>query len=164
MDEASKKKKVLTPLAALKKAESYCAYQERAQQEIRDKLYDWGLHMEDVEQTISKLIESNFLNEERFAKAYVLGKFRMQGWGKIKIVQQLKLKRISKPLIQIALREIDLDDYEAKLTGIIEKKIDKPIAKLSYQERSKLVRFLMGKGYETDLIFRLLGHRADIDG
>ncbi|WP_449331608.1 regulatory protein RecX [Sphingobacterium kyonggiense] len=161
MDDASANKKKLTPLAALRKAESYCAYQERAQQEVRDKLYEWGLHMTDVERTISTLIENNFLNEERFAKAYVLGKFRMKGWGKIKIVQHLKQKRVSKPLIQIALREIDLDDYEQKLQDIIEKKINKPISRLSYMERGKLIRFLMGKGYEQDLIYRKLGSSDD---
>lgn len=161
MDDSSGNKKKLTPLAALRKAESYCAYQERAQQEVRDKLYDWGLHMEEVEQAISTLIEHNFLNEERFAKAYTLGKFRMKGWGKIKIVQGLKIKRISKPLIQIALREIDLDEYEQKLEDTIQKKINKPVQKLTLLEKSKLIRFLMSKGFENDLIYKKLGSRDD---
>lgn len=154
--ESEKKKKVYTPKQAKLKAESFCAYQERAQQEVRDKLYEWGLHQQDVEQVISDLITDNFLNEERFAKAYVLGKFRMKGWGKIKIKQHLKLKRVSQPLIKIALREIDLDEYEAKLDDLLEKKKSDYSSKLSLTEKAKIVRFLQTKGYESDLIFAKL--------
>ncbi|MCI0922626.1 regulatory protein RecX [Sphingobacterium rhinopitheci] len=156
MDEYEKKKKIYTPHQAKLKAESYCAYQERAQQEVRDKLYEWGLHLEEVEQLISDLISENFLNEERFAKAYVLGKFRMKGWGKVKIKQHLKAKRVSDPLIKIALREIDLDEYENKLDSIIEKKIPDTGSKLSLADKAKLVRHLQSKGYESDLIFSKL--------
>lgn len=153
MEYESEKGKVYTPLQAKRKAESYCAYQERAQQEVREKLYSWGLHSADVEQVISELISDNFLNEERFAKAFVSGKFRIKGWGKIKIIQHLKAKRISKPLIQIALREIDLDEYEDKLEELIKKKINKPISSLNLNEKAKLIRYLQSKGYESDLIF-----------
>lgn len=156
MDEFERKKKIYTPKQAKLKAESYCAYQERAQQEVRDKLYEWGLHQEDVEQIISDLISENFLNEERFAKAFVLGKFRMQAWGKIKIKQHLKAKRVSEPLIKIAMREIDLDDYEDKLEELIAKKLPSNISKLSLADKAKLVRYLQSKGYESDLIFAKL--------
>ncbi|KKX49207.1 regulatory protein RecX, partial [Sphingobacterium sp. IITKGP-BTPF85] len=111
-DEEKTRKKIYTPKQALLKAASYCAYQERAQQEVRDKLYEWGLFQEDVEEIISQLISDNFLNEERFAIAYTLGKLRIKSWGKIKIKQSLKLKRVSDPLIKIAFSKIDLDEYE----------------------------------------------------
>ncbi len=151
--ENSPSKKTYTPHQAKLKAESYCAYQERAQQEVRDKLYMWGLHQNDVENIIAILIEENFLNEERFAKAYVLGKFRMKGWGKIKIKMHLKAKRVSEPLIRIALKGIDLDEYEQKLADTIDRKITGPIEKLTIAERAKLIRFLQSKGFENDLIF-----------
>jgi len=156
MDERSNRKKTYTPKQAKLKAESFCAYQERAQQEVRDKLYDWGLHQEDVEQVISDLVSDNFLNEERFAKAYVLGKFRMKAWGKIKIKQHLKAKRVSDPLIKIALREIDLDDYENKLEELLTRKRNEYSSKLTLTEKAKLVRFLQSKGFESDLIFSKL--------
>ena len=156
MDEQRERKKVLTPRQAKLKAESYCAYQERAQQEVRDKLYEWGLHELDVENIIAELIADNFLNEERFAKAYVSGKFRMKGWGIIKIKQHLKAKRISEPLIKIALREIDLDEYELKLEELITKKIGENPNKLSLAEKAKVVRYLQSKGYESHLIFSKL--------
>lgn len=153
MEEYQERKKTLTPNQAKLRAESYCAYQERSQQEVRDKLYSWDLHLEDVEQIISDLISSNFLNEERFAKAFVLGKFRIKGWGKIKIQQHLKAKRVSVPLIKIALQQIDLDDYEQKLTDLIQRKVGDELSQLSLTERAKLVRYLQSKGYENSLIF-----------
>ena len=158
MDEWNKEKKVFTPHQAKQKAESYCAYQERAQQEVRDKLYEWGLHQEDVEQIIATLIEENFLNEERFAKAYALGKFRMKGWGKIKIKQHLKGKRVSSPLIQIALREIGTDEYEEKLKETVNKRINKPISSLTFIEKSKLKAFLLSKGFENDIINQIISN------
>jgi len=156
INENDKTKKTYTVAQARLKAESYCAYQERAQQEVRDKLYEWGLHQEEIEQIISDLITENFLNEERFAKAYVLGKFRMKGWGKIKIKQHLKFKRVSDPLIKIALREIDLDEYEQKVEQIINKKSPLRSTEISLTEKAKLVRYLQSKGYESDLIFSKL--------
>ena len=153
MNNEGRKPKVYTALQAQLKAESFCAYQERAQQEVRDKLYSWGLHNEDVENVIANLIENNFLSEERFAKSYTLGKFRIKGWGKNKISQHLKSKQISKPLIRIALAEIDLDDYSNKLDDTIRKKINKSVSDLTMIEKSKLIRFLQSKGYELDLIY-----------
>jgi len=105
------------------KAESYCAYQERAQQEVRDKLYDWGLHHDEVEEVITELITTNFLNEERFANAYVSGKFNIKRWGKIKIKQGLKLKRIPDKMIIKALNTIDYDEYLRVILATAEKKI-----------------------------------------
>ncbi|MFD1770503.1 regulatory protein RecX [Sphingobacterium suaedae] len=161
MDDSNTPKKKLTPHQAKLKAESYCAYQERAQQEVRDKLYDWGLHQNDVENTIAQLIEDNFLNEERFAKAFALGKFRMKGWGKIKIKQHLTAKKVSSPLIKLALQQIDPDEYEKKLVDSIEKKINKPAGKLSFHEKAKLIRFLQAKGFESTLIFEKTGEIFD---
>ncbi len=77
--EAPKKQKIIDEQLALKKAGHYCAYQERSQQEVRDKLYEWGLWPAAVENIIVKLIGEGFLNEERFAKAYTTGKFRQKG-------------------------------------------------------------------------------------
>lgn len=159
MDDFNEKKRSYTPRQAKLKAESYCAYQERAQQEVRDKLYDWGLYPDDVELIISELISENFLNEERFAKSFTLGKFRMKGWGKIKIKQHLKSKRISDPLIKLALKEIDLDDYDAKLDEIIEKKRREFSSKLTIEEKAKLIRYIQSKGFESDLIYAKINSR-----
>ena len=140
------------------KAESYCAYQERSQFEIRNKLYEWGLHQKDVEEIISELIEQNFLNEERFAMAYSLGKFRIKGWGKIKIRQGLKIKRIPDKLIMKSLNAIDDDDYLMMLKKILEKKSNTISEKDPFKLRYLLTRFAASKGYELDLIADLLIH------
>lgn len=144
--------KVFSREQAKTKAESYCAYQERSQQEVRDKLYDWGLHERDVEQIISELIEQNFLNEERFALAYTLGKFRIKGWGKIKIRHALKLKRVPEKMIAKSLKAIDPDDYIAKLNQLIEKKSATLREADPFRLRYLLTRYAASKGYEGDLI------------
>ena len=138
------------------KAESFCAYQERAQQEIRDKLYEWGLHHDEVEEVITELILTNFLNEERFAMAYVSGKFNIKKWGKIKIKQGLKLKRIPEKMIIKALNSIDYDDYLRTLLAAAEKKSAVLVEKDKYKRKYKLITYLMGKGFESNLISDVL--------
>ena len=92
--------KITDEKLALSKAEHFCAYQDRAQQEVRNKLYEWGLWTDAVENIIIQLIAGNFLNEERFAKAYVQGKFKQKGWGRNKIKQGLKFKNIPPALLK----------------------------------------------------------------
>ncbi|NGM61829.1 RecX family transcriptional regulator [Sphingobacterium sp. SGG-5] len=154
MDEQNKKSKIYTPGQAKLKAENYCVYQERSQQEVRDKLYQWGLHQNEVEDIIAQLITDNFLNEERFAIAYAQGKLRMKGWGKVKIKYHLKGKRVSDPLIKIALNAIDMDEYLEIFDKVIQKKISKDIPQLSLSEKHKLIRQLQNRGFEHELIFQ----------
>ncbi|RFZ94144.1 RecX family transcriptional regulator [Mucilaginibacter conchicola] len=154
--EVPKKIRITDVNVAKTKAEHYCAYQERSQQEVRDKLYDWGLWPDAVEQIISYLIEENFLNEERFAKAYVQGKFNQKQWGRVKIKLGLKAKRVSPNLIKKALLVIDADDYFAALTRLIEKKAPTIAEKDSFKRRYKLQQYAMSRGYEADLISDVL--------
>lgn len=142
--------------SALLKAEHFCAYQERSQQEVRDKLYSYGLKSTEVEEVIAELIESNFLNEQRFAIAYTLGKFRMKGWGKIKIKQGLKLKKVSPKLIDNALKQIEGEVYLERLKGILEKKATLIRENDDFKRKQKLILYAMGKGYEKDLILDVL--------
>ena len=154
--DAPKKQKIIDEQLALEKAASYCAYQERSQQEVRDKLYEYGLWPQAVENIIVKLIGEGFLNEERFAKAYATGKFRQKAWGKIKIKQGLKLKRVPDVLIKKALNTIDVDAYEATLHNIIEKKAALLKEKEGYKRNYKLQQYAMGRGFEADLIKDIL--------
>jgi regulatory protein len=156
MDFEAPKRKTYTPQQALLKAESYCAYQERSQQEMREKLFQWGLQHTDVEQLISTLIENNFLNEERFAMAYAQGKFRIKGWGKRKIKQALKLKRVPEKLIVKALNQIDPEEYLEKLGNIIARKAALLKEKDSFKRRYQLSQFAQQRGFETDLIIDIL--------
>jgi regulatory protein len=150
------KKKITDPKVALVKAEHYCAYQDRAQQEVRDKLYEWGLWTDAVENIISELIGAGFLNEERFAKAYATGKFRQKAWGKIKIKQGLKLKKVSDVLIKKALMLIDGDEYVNTLSRILQKKASVLTERDSYKRRYKLQQYAMSRGFESDLTLDVL--------
>lgn len=160
IDPDQKKDKRLTPMQAKKRAESFCAYQERAQQEVRDKLYQWGLHQSDVENIISDLITENFLNEERFAHAYVSGKFKIKQWGKIKIKNGLQQKRIPPRLIKESLASIDLDEYMNTLQGVIEKKSRLLKEPHPYKRKMKIAQYAASRGFEQSLIFEIL---SDID-
>lgn len=148
--------KKLTPRQAKSKAEAYCAYQERSQQEVRNKLYYWGLHQTNVEEVIAELIADGFLNEERFALAYASGKFRMNGWGKYKIKQGLAQKSVSIPLIRTALNSLDEREYRDKLESLLRAKAGLEKEKHPYKRKNKLMQYALGKGYESELILELL--------
>ncbi len=155
-DEPNKRKR-LEPKEAKLKAADFCAYQERSQQEVRDKLYGYGLHHDEVEDALAELIMDGFINEERFARAYVGGKFRMKGWGKRKIVQGLKQHRISEYCIRKGLEEIDPDAYYDRLKKHAEKKLPSLRGQTEYIQKGKLTQHLMMKGFEGDLIRDVIG-------
>ncbi len=148
--------KITDEKVALAKAEHYCAYQERSQQEVRNKLYEWGLWEAAVENIISLLIGDNFLNEERFAKAYAQGKFRQKGWGKVKIKQGLKFKKVPDVLIKKALLTINEDAYLPMLEKILLKKAKTTAEKDPYKRRYKLHQYALSRGYESDLVADVL--------
>ena len=149
-------KKSIDPTQALIKAENYCAYQERSHKEVRDKLYSYGLFKKDVEEILTRLITSGFLNEERLAKAFAGGKFRMKKWGRIKIVNELKKKAISKKCIQIGLNEIDETYYRTTLSELVKKKNKTISESNTFKRRNKLATFVIGKGYEPELVWQYI--------
>ncbi len=157
MEESEpKKKKKYTPAQAFLKAQLYCAYQERYQQEVRDKLYEWGLYPEAVENLIAQLITENFLNEERFAKAYAGGKFRIKKWGRIKIKLELKKRKLSEYCIRKGMQEIEEEAYMQTLKMLVEKKSKEITDKKLSIKNLKIARYLASKGFEQDLIWQVL--------
>ncbi|HXU27437.1 MAG TPA: regulatory protein RecX [Bacteroidia bacterium] len=145
-----------TPEQALIKIRDWCAYQERCQQEARDKLYDYGLKTDDVENIIAQLVNENFINEERFAIAFAGGKFRIKRWGKVKIKQELKAKRVSDYCIKKGLAVIDNTDYINTLKKVLTLKSKSITEKNFLKKKQKLVRYALSKGYEQDIVFDLL--------
>ncbi|MBD8491041.1 regulatory protein RecX [Echinicola sp. CAU 1574] len=145
-------KKTLTPGQAKVKIAAFCAYQERSQQEVRDKLYDYGLYSDEVEELISAMITENFINEERFAQSYVRGKFNLKKWGKIKIEQGLKQHKLSPNCIRLGMREIDGDKYWESLLDLAEKKWQAVKENDAFKKKVKVHRYLLGRGFENDLI------------
>jgi len=155
--EQLKKPRVYTEKQALIKAESYCAYQERCQQELRDKLYSWGLHEIQVENVIADLIASNFINEERFAKAYAGGKFRIKKWGRVKISIELKRRKISAYCIKKGLAEIEQEEYIKTLQKVAEVKIKATKERDSKKKKYKVMNYLLSRGFENDLVVEVVG-------
>ena len=145
-----------TPEQALIKIRDWCAYQERCQQEARDKLYDYGLKTDDVENIIAQLVNENFINEERFAIAFAGGKFRIKKWGRVKIKQELKAKRVSDYCIKKGLAVIDGTEYINTLKKVLALKAKSITEKNFLKKKQKLVRHALSKGYEQDLIFDVL--------
>lgn len=156
------KKTKYSPAYAKQKIEAYCAYQERSHFEVKEKLYSWGLFSNDVNQIMAHLIEQNFLNEERFAHAYVSGKFNIKHWGRHKIKQGLKLKKVSEANIKLALKQINEEDYYNQLIYLAQKKNDRLKESNPFKRKIKLTAYLLSKGYENDLIAdvtkKIIGH------
>lgn len=135
------------------KAAKYCAYQERTQQEVRDKLYQYGLYSDAVEEVLTELITEGFVNEERYAQAFSRGKFNQNKWGRVKIEMMLRQKGLSNYCIQAGLKEIAEEDYQQQIRELISKKWNSLEGEDDYNRKHKTVRYLMGKGYEPDLIW-----------
>ncbi|HSZ24289.1 MAG TPA: regulatory protein RecX [Cytophagaceae bacterium] len=151
-----KKEKSYTDKEVLMKISSFCSYQERTQKEVREKLYGYGLNKDTVEEIIVKLIGENFLNEERFAKIYAGGKFRIKKWGKKKIQEALKQKDISDYCIRQAIKEIPQDDYIITLKALIEKRDLMEKEKNSYKRKYKIAQYIIGRGFESELVWEIL--------
>lgn len=145
--------KYLTKEQALQKARHYCGYQERSHSEVKEKLYSLGLHKQQVEESLSTLIEEDYLNEERFAKQFAGGKFRMKEWGRVKIKYELKKKQVSDYCIKKGLNEIDDDHYMSTLKKLAEEKFRTlKSEKNIFIKLRKTQDYLLQKGYEQDLI------------
>ena len=147
-------KKVFTVQEIKRKLEQYCVYQDRCHKEVEQKMREYNLIPEAKEMILLSLLKDNFLNEERFAKSFARGKFRIKHWGKQRIVQELKQRDISAYNIKSALKEIDEKEYLKTIFEITEKRNDKIKEPNHYKRKKKLIDFLLRKGYETDLIFR----------
>lgn len=148
--------KRLTPQQASIKIKAYCGYQERCHHEVRQKLYGYGLYSQQVDQLIADLIEQNYLNEERFARLFAGGKFRMKSWGRIKITQELKLRKVSAYNIRMAMKEIEPEAYHETLQKLAEKKWAELKGK-RIEKTAKTTRYLMQKGFELPLIQDIVG-------
>ena len=105
---------------AIQKLEHYCAYQDRCHEEVIQKLRSMKMDQDEIDQIIVQLIADNFLNEERFACSYARGKHRIKHWGKIRIVNELKFRKISQYNINLALKEITTEEYEATFHNLAE--------------------------------------------
>ncbi len=148
--------KTYTVNEATKILENYCAYQERCHKEVEQKLYDLNMISIAKEQIILHLLQHNFLNEERFAKAFVRGKFSIKKWGKVKIINELKFKGISAYNINSGLQEINQEDYLKTIQVTAEKKLNLIKEPTKFKKSTKLATFLISKGFESELVYKII--------
>lgn len=156
-----KSKKIFSKKEAYKKVGDYCAFQERCQQEVRNKLYLWGLHKEDVEAMIADLISDGFINEERFSKAFAGGKFRIKKWGRVKIADELKHRNISDYCIKSAMDEIDNREYLKTLNEIIRKKAKEKTGNNKFSKYAKVAAYAISRGYESDVVWDIIRYMTE---
>lgn len=138
---------------ATKKLEYYCTYQERCHKEVRQKLRDMKMIPQAIDQIMGHLIAENFLNEERFAQSFTRGKFNIKKWGRNRIVQELKLRNISKYNITVALKEINDTDYLETLDILAKKRIATITENNVQKRRKKLADYLLYRGWESHLVY-----------
>ena len=142
---------------ALAKVMALCSAKECCCSDIRKKLESYDLSTEDTEKIMSRLLKDKFIDESRYSKAYVNDKFKYNGWGKIKIASQLKMKQISPEDIRDALSNIDDDEYMEKISSLLASKRKSLKYKDNYDLKVKLLRFGMSRGFESDILYKLVG-------
>lgn len=135
----------------------YCAWQERCHQEVSAKLRELGLYGEKVDEMMAHLITEGFLNEERYARAFAGGKFRMKNWGRLKITNALEAKGLTPACIRMGLTEIEDSEYRLTLEKLMEKYLKKlPDEETEFIKRNKAAEFVIRKGYEPTLVWEVL--------
>ena len=146
----------MTQKQAIEKMMKFCAYQDRCQFEVQQKLYGTGLTQDEIDHVVIELIAQGFINEERFAKSFVRGKFRIKKWGRVKIRLALKQKQISDFCIKKGFKEID----EAEYLTVLESEIDKKGRSLSepneFVKKQKIARYVISRGFEPELVWEIL--------
>nr|WP_298924090.1 regulatory protein RecX [uncultured Allomuricauda sp.] len=141
---------------ATRKLESYCAFQERCHKEVIEKLKGMRMIPEAIDQITTHLIQENYLNEERFAKSFARGKFIIKKWGKNRIVNELKLRQISKFNIKSALTEINEKDYHKTLDELAKKRLTQIHESNIQKKKKKLADYLLYRGWESNLVYEKL--------
>lgn len=145
-------KKVLPFEEIKKKMAAYCAYQDRSHSEVEQKLREFMLIPEARDEVLLYLMRENYLNEERFARSYIRGKFRMKEWGRTKIRMHLRQKGVPEKLIDQCMDEIDEDEYITILQKNYQKAYENAKGLQDYQRKMKAVRYCLSRGFEYELI------------
>lgn len=146
-------KDVFSIKEAIHKIEHYCAYQERCHEEVVQKLRSMKMDSEEIDHIIAHLINDNFLNEERFACSFARGKHRMKHWGKIRITNELKFRGINQTLINIALKEIDSEEYYMIFDTLANRQWESIQETNSLKKRKKFCDYMLRRGFESNLVY-----------
>ena len=146
-------KRVYDLKIAIERLKNYCALQDRCQWDVTQKMKEWGLLEMTQNHILEILIQEKYVDEERFAQSFCRGKFIIKKWGKVKITNELKKKKISDICIKKGLEEIELSEYNLLLENLLTKKNDTLRDKNHFIRISKLARFLIQRGFERNLVW-----------
>ena len=146
-------KRVYKISEAKERIKNYCALQDRCQWDVRQKLSEWGLLEKTKNIIMIELIDDSFIDEERYARSFCRGKFRIKKWGRRKIEFELKKKNISFVCIKKGMEEIEMDEYLKELENQAEKKNNLIKDKNHFQRKSKLAKYLINRGFENNLVW-----------
>lgn len=160
MHEQKKDTKVYDLKEARLKIEHFCAYQERSHKQVQEKLRTFGLRVDVADELVIELIQGNFLNEARFASTFTRGKFKIKGWGRLKIKQHLKMHKVSEYNIKSALSEITESEYLTAFDKIATKKWKTLKGENALHKKQKLLRFMYSRGFESQLVYEFLRDRT----
>ncbi len=141
---------------ALNRAAAYCSGTERCRSEVVEKLRRWGVEEADIEKIVTRLTVERFLDERRYAEAYVRDKFRYNGWGRRKISLMLRAKEIDGEVAEEAMQAIGDEEYEEALARLLAAKAKGMKFRDSYDRNAKLMRFAAGRGFESSVIYDVL--------
>ncbi|RTY90872.1 RecX family transcriptional regulator [Flavobacterium sp. GT3R68] len=142
-----------TVAEARNKLEHYCAYQERCHGEVIEKLKSLNMIPQAIDLIVVHLIDNNYLNEERFACSFARGKHHIKHWGKVRIVNELKFRKISQYNINTALKEITPEEYAATFHALAEKQWETIKERSLPKKKKKFCDFLLRKGFESNLVY-----------
>ena len=146
-------KRVYDLKMAIERIKNYCALQDRCQWDVTQKMKEWGLLEMTQNHILEILIQEKYVDEERFAQSFCRGKFIIKKWGKVKITNELKKKKISDICIKKGLEEIDLTEYDLLLENLLTKKNDTLRDKNHFTRKRKLALFLIQRGFEGNLVW-----------
>ena len=146
----------MTEQEAYLRLAALCAQAEHCRQEMRDKMKHWEINEEARERVVERLVKERYVDDERYARAFVKDKIRYQKWGRRKVQQGLWLKHIDQDIQDTVLSEVDDADYLAVLRPLLKQKSKSIKAESDYERNQKLVRFALGRGFTFDIIRQCL--------
>ena len=139
----------------IEKIQSYCLYQERCVNEVKNKLFSLKVSSKSANDIIEYLIDNDYLNEERYAKMFIQGKLRIKKWGRIKLKYELRLKGIDIKIINKHINQISEEDYIKHFNEFSTNKI-KFLKGSTDQKKRSFINYFTYRGWENDLIYQKL--------
>jgi regulatory protein len=143
-------------MTLLQKLERYCSYQDRCTRDIEMKMSGWKIPKASKEKLIKQLKDEGFIDDQRFARSFVRGKFRVNKWGRIRIAFELRSRQLPEAIITEALLEIGEEEYMETIRALVNRKSGEINPEKTLNKREKIINFVVGKGFETDLVLRMI--------